>query len=62
MGIPGGTGWCAAGAPASFSVADCAATDDPVACLAPRPLVIFKGRVVRAPGESACGLPPIETK
>jgi len=62
MGLKAAQEWCAAGAPASFAVADCAAEDDPVACLAPRALVIFKGRVVRGPGAGACDLPPIEMK
>jgi cytosine deaminase len=60
MGMESRGEWFAPGAPASFAVADCAAEDDPVACLAPRPLVVLKGRVVRAPGASACDLPPIE--
>ncbi len=59
MGLEAAPDWCAPGAPASFAAADCASGDDPVACLAPRSLVVFKGRVVRAPGEGPRELPPI---
>lgn len=59
MGLDAQADWCRAGAPASFIVADCDPQDDPVACLAPRPLSVYNGRVVRRPGDGACGLPPI---
>lgn len=62
MGMAAEPDWCAPGAEASFALVDCAAEDDAVACLAPRPLVVFKGRVVRSPGDSACDFPPIEMK
>ena len=51
--------WCRPAAPASFIVADCDPEDDPVSCLAPRPLTVYNGRVVRRPGDGASGLPPI---
>lgn len=60
MGIPHNADWCRAGAEASFAIADCSPEDDPVACLAPRPLVVFNGRVVRRPGDRTHDLPPIE--
>jgi cytosine deaminase len=59
MGIPAPADWCRPGAAASFAVADCGPDDDPVACLPPRPLVVFNGRVVRKPGDGAHDLPPI---
>ncbi|MBM3357670.1 MAG: amidohydrolase family protein [Betaproteobacteria bacterium] len=61
MGISVSPDWCTAGAAASFSVADCGPADDPVACLPPRPLVVFNGRVVRKPGDGTHDLPPIRT-
>lgn len=60
IGISQETDWCRAGAEASFAIADCAPEDNPVACLAPRPLVVFNGRVVRRPGDGVHDLPPIE--
>jgi cytosine deaminase len=59
IGIEAPSDWCQPVAPASFCVADCGANDDPVARLPPRPLVIYKGKVVRTPDDSAAGLPPI---
>jgi cytosine/creatinine deaminase len=59
IGLSTSSDWLRPGAEASFSVADCSPDDDPVACLAPRPIVVFKGRVVRSPGEGAHDLPPI---
>jgi cytosine deaminase len=59
MGLAANPDWCRAGAPASFAVADCGPEDNPVARLAPRPLVVFNGRVVRRPGDSSDGLPPV---
>ncbi|MBI4195106.1 MAG: amidohydrolase family protein [Betaproteobacteria bacterium] len=61
MGLSADTDWCRTGAPACFAVADCGPEDDPVARLAPRPLVVFNGRVVRRPGDGAHDLPPIRT-
>lgn len=59
IGLAARTDWCRAGAPASFSVADCGAEDDPVACLPPRLLVLHDGRVTRYPADTAPGLPPL---
>lgn len=59
MGLSSSSDWCAPGAPASFAIADCGPNDDPVALLAARPLVVFKGRIVRRPDDSACELPPL---
>ncbi len=59
IGLDAQADWCCPGAPASFVVADCHPEDDPVACLAPRPLSVYNGRVVRRPGDDMCSLPPI---
>lgn len=59
IGLDAQADWCRPGAPASFIVADCGPHDDPVACLAPRPLSVRNGRVIRRPGDGACRLPPI---
>ena len=59
IGLPAETDWCRPTAPASFVVADCQPEDDPVACLAVRPLTVYKGHVVRRPGDGMCNLPPI---
>ncbi|MCW5603049.1 MAG: amidohydrolase family protein [Burkholderiales bacterium] len=59
IGLPVCADWCSPAAPASFAVADCGPEDDPVSLLAPRPLTVFNGRVVRRPGDAACDLPPI---
>ncbi|MBI4207298.1 MAG: amidohydrolase family protein [Betaproteobacteria bacterium] len=59
IGLSASADWCRPGAPARFALADCGMNDDPVASLAPRPLVVFNGRVVRRPGDSACDLPPL---
>lgn len=60
LGLSSSSDWCRPGAPARFAIADCGTNDDPVACLVPRPLVVFDGRVVRRPGDSACDLPPLQ--
>jgi len=49
MGLEAQPDWCRLAAPASFAIADCGPDDDPVACLAPRSLVLRNGRVVRRP-------------
>lgn len=59
MGLDAEPEWCRASATASFALADCSAEDDPVACLAARPLVVRNGRVLRRPGESPV-LPPLQ--
>lgn len=59
IGLPASSAWCRAGERACFSIADCAANEDPVACLAPRPLVVFNGRAIRRPGDGTHGLPPL---
>jgi cytosine deaminase len=53
MGLEGTPDWCRPGAAASFAVVEGTAGDDPVASLAPRPLVVRNGIVVRRPGDDA---------
>lgn len=62
IGMTAPADWCRAGARACFSIAECAAEDDPIACLAPRSLVVFNGRVVRRPGDAGQGMPPMTKK
>ncbi|MGQ0749786.1 MAG: hypothetical protein ACT4PS_04560, partial [Betaproteobacteria bacterium] len=62
IGVLAPADWCCAGARASFSIAECGADDDPIACLAPRSLVVFNGRVIHRPGDSGHGLPPMTQK
>ncbi|MCC7484294.1 MAG: amidohydrolase family protein [Burkholderiales bacterium] len=62
LGLAAGRDWCHPAAPASFSVADCGPREDPVACLAPRPLCVYEGRVVRTPEECAPGLLPVRER
>lgn len=62
IGVTWHADWCRAGARACFSIAECGAEDDPIACLAPRSLVVFNGRVVRRPGDGGHGLPPMTKK
>lgn len=59
LGIATSQEWCRPQAPASFCIADCEPGEDPVASLALRPLVIYKGRAVRCPEMHAQHLPPI---
>lgn len=60
IGISASADWCRPGAAALFVVVDCGPADDPVACLSPRLLVIFNGRVVCKPGDGMHDLPPIQ--
>jgi cytosine deaminase len=62
IGLDAQSEWCRPGAPASFIVADCDPRDDPVACLVPRPLSVYNGRVVRRPDDGAFGLPAIRKR
>lgn len=59
IGLSAASDWCRPAAPACFAIADCGPQDDPVACIAPRPLVVFNGRVVRRPADGVHDLPPI---